>query len=80
MLKQKLKAIIANFISFEEPASVKETVREMYDIIMLSEQEISVEQRKRFTHTCMNLEELMSGLNAITKKLRKELSRKARES
>lgn len=69
MPKQKIKAIIRKFLFFIDPSETKETVREMYDFIMLSDDEISTKQRKRFTLTCMQIEELMNDISSISKKV-----------
>ena len=69
MSKQKIKAIFKKFLFYGDPNQTKETVREMYDVLILSDEEITPEQRQRYTITCQNVEELMDDISALSKKI-----------
>ena len=69
MAKQKIKRIFRKFLSDANPADTKKTIREMYDFIMLSDEEISPEQRQDFTLTCYSVEKLMDDVSSVSKKM-----------
>ena len=75
MSKQKIKAIIKNFLFINHPIKTKKVIREMYDTVMLSDTEISVKQRQDFTFVCSQIERLLSDINRIDKKERKKRSK-----
>lgn len=69
MAKRKTKEILRKFILDVDPCKTKEIVREMHDFIMLTDEDISTEQRRDFTLTCQSVERLMNDISAISKKL-----------
>ena len=69
MSKQKIKEVFKEFLLDADPEEAKEILREMYDFIMLSEEEISPEQRQQFTLTCNSVEKLMDDISNLSKKI-----------
>lgn len=73
----KIKAIVRDFLLLNDPYRVKHSVREMYNITMLSENEITTEERQDFTLHCMELEAFLDELGAFNKKMCKKIFKKA---
>lgn len=74
MSKRKIKEIIQSFLKGNDPECVKESLQEMYHLTMMSEYDISTDERQNFTYYCKEMINLLNELSYIHKKIIKNSS------
>ncbi len=73
MPKQKIKAIVNRFLKGNDPEDVKESLQEMYHLTMMSEHEISSEDRQSLAYYCREMIDFLNELSDLNKTIREKI-------
>ena len=60
-IKETIKSLLCTF----DMEHIKNSIWEMHESLMMSEREISIEERQRFTFACRQMADILSDLDSI---------------
>ena len=63
---------VKDFLSFEDAKKTKKTLWDMYNSFMMSDAEISKEERRQYTLLCIRIGDFLSDILKVHKELSKE--------
>ena len=67
MEKIELKEATGGFFLMCDIEDVKKSMWDIYESLMMSDSDISIEERQRFTFACKQMEDLLNDLSSIKK-------------
>lgn len=72
MEELKVKETIRSILSMCDMEQIKKSIWEMHESLMMSERDISIEERQRFTFACRQMADILNDLNSIREEVQQE--------